>query len=120
MVNDHSYILKFYNPFVGDQPAARKNQYNYVMDFMPLEGDFKSVTGFGDFYRIMPTIIDIMRDFYDKVEVHKFIFNPEKSKRGDHRRFNIFLQIIERNIPEGWEVKSSKFWNKITIITPKF
>jgi hypothetical protein len=101
-IKGHTYIVKLHNPYVGDQYAAKKTKDDYVVDFYPEGKSFYDISGFGNFYMIINNIVFILRDFYSKNEVRKFIFEPI-----DKKRYNIFLKIIPRLIPSEWGLKYS-------------
>ncbi len=111
-IDDTKYLANFYNP----QVDKKKVKDDYVIDFNTFDDEFETVTNLGDFFKIIPTVIAITEDFYKNHKVRRFILNPVKSYRGDKRRYNVFLNVVEKNIPDGWDIKPSKFWNKIVII----
>jgi hypothetical protein len=110
---NEKYIVNLYPPRLN----VKRLKDDYVVDFISSKAkDFDEVTNKGDFFKIVPTVIAIMKEFYKTHKVRKFIFNEVSSYKGDRRRFDIFRKISERNIPPDWKIKASRFFNKIVLI----
>jgi hypothetical protein len=87
---------------------------------------YNIVTNKGHLFRIMATVIDIIKnkiknDFQKKIQ--SIIVTPEKNKKADDRRYKIYQKFIEKHLPFGWAVRKDEFMGVQSLVAyriPKF
>lgn len=64
--------------------------------------DYNVVTNKGRLFRIMSTIVNILKDFIKKYPEYKdFIVSPTKNSDTDMRRSKLYLAFIKKNLKKG-------------------
>ena len=91
-----------------------KKEYEFT--FYPKGGNFKDIVNKGELFKVMSTIVAILKDginqLNDRGGWNKIKFSPSKSFKGDERRANLYQSYIAKNLPSN--IKVSGGTNKIT------
>jgi hypothetical protein len=91
-----------------------KKEYEFT--FYPKGGNFKDIVNKGELFKVMSTIVAILKDginqLNDRGGWNKIKFSPSKSFKGDERRANLYQSYISKNLPSN--IKVSGGTNKVT------
>jgi hypothetical protein len=122
-----------YNVYLGlekSDPFYDKESWYLDVSF-GVEGedeivDYKSVVNSDKMYRVMATLVQIIKELIAKLEKEdKFIsqiwIDPSKNFEGDTRRTRLYKAYIEKNMPAGsdLEIPDDMSYIKITLPEPK-
>lgn len=58
----------------------------------------------GEMYRVMATLVEIIKAFVDDFNPKKLIFEPAKAGEDDNRRKNLYSAYIRKHTPEGYTI----------------
>jgi hypothetical protein len=122
-----------YNVYLGlekSDPFYDKESWYLDVSF-GVEGedeivDYKSVVNNDKMYRVMATLVQIIKELIAKLEKEdKFInqiwIDPSKNFEGDTRRTRLYKAYIKKNMPAGsdLEIPDDMSYIKITLPEPK-
>ena len=90
--------------------SGGKNTKEIVVAFKTKDGEYEDVTQENDSYRIMATVVQIVKDYLEETpDVDTIAFSPAKSKDNDSRRENMYKAYISKQLP-GSKVSVNGFW----------
>jgi hypothetical protein len=87
--------------------ASEDRYISLSVMFKTEEGDFQDITNKGEQFKIMATVIAIIKDCITKIaeegkpEVKVIEFVPEKSDDNDTRRANLYKAYIQKQLPNA-------------------
>jgi len=115
--DDDKYSMAFFNLGEIKKSELGSSRYlnTYDVQFVSSgpTGD-TDILNKGRFYRVIATVIEIMRIFAKEKNPRALIISPSKSFRKDKRRFNIYLRYIEKLLPkETYKLKKTLSGNLI-------
>lgn len=105
--DNDKYVVYFYSPddddiytldFYVSKPLNRPKDYN----------PYRYVVNKGRIFKVLSTVLDIVKEKIRKDKrnkINKIIIKPGRDFETDDRRFNIYKRVIERNLPDNWEMK---------------
>jgi hypothetical protein len=92
------------------EKSGGKNTKEIVVAFKTKNGEYEDVTQENDSYRIMATVIQIVKDYLKETpDVDIIEFSPAKSKDNDSRRENMYKAYISKQLP-GSKVSVNGSW----------
>jgi hypothetical protein len=92
------------------EKSGGKNTKEIVVAFKTKNGEYEDVTQENDSYRIMATVIQIVKDYLKETpDVDTISFSPAKSKDNDSRRENMYKAYISKQLP-GSKVSVDGEW----------
>jgi len=119
--DDDKYVVRFFH--MGEFQHKEKWMGHYNVEFVTggdeyTEGD-SIVVNKGRFYKVMSTVISIIKDFVKEKDPKVLKFNPVSNYKKDKRRKNIYIRYIEKMLPNDYKYKKS-FFGDALIITKKY
>lgn len=112
--DDDEYIVRFYNLYAIQQ----KEKYfeHFQVEFVTSDDNGDTIiVNKGRFYKVMSTIISIIKDFIKNYNPVQLKINPISNFKKDKRRQNIYIRYIERLLPIDYKYKKSFFGNSLLI-----
>lgn len=108
------YLVRFFDLYKIHKKESYKDYYQ--VEFV-VNGDYgyKVVMNKGRFYRVMSTVISIIKDFIDEKDPRKLKINPSTNYKKDKRRKNIYIRYIEKLLPDTYKYKKTWFGNTLII-----
>ena len=78
--------------------------YRFDFLFYPEGGLAMDIVNKGELFRVMSTIVDIMKDFIKKEKWSVIEYASVKQHKGDERREKLYAAYLKKNLPDGIEV----------------
>lgn len=105
---------------IDAKPSYDKEEYHdFIFSFKVMGEDHNYVANKQELYRVMATVIKIMKDWIDKFgeeTVKSIQFTPAKSKGvDDTRRQNLYMAYVKKQIP-NWKFEVEVDNNEETFI----
>jgi len=137
---DRAYIVDFstgtekndnkYKVYIGLNKGSYNNKTAWNMDTaFGVEGeddtyDYKSVVNNDKMYRVMATVVQIIKEVIDKLKkegeyIREISIDPSKNFEGDNRRARLYKAYIKKNMPPGSELEIPEDMSYIKIILPE-
>lgn len=106
--DDDRYIVRFMN--LGEI-HNRKKQIWQTEFVTPGKGGDTTIVNKGRIFKVLSTVIHIIKDFVSRSEFQIDGLNilPTENYKGDTRRYDLYLQYINKILPKFPEWK--KLWN---------
>lgn len=95
-------------------PEKYKNTYQVEFVTTDKDGD-NVVLNKGRFFKVISTVIDIIRDFIKFKDPRVLKIHPSKNFKKDKRRKNIYIRYIEKLLPDDYKYKKTLFGDSIII-----
>ena len=108
------YAVKFIN--LGEIHGRKKNIYQTEFSTSGEEGDTKVVNK-GRIFKILSTVIEIIKEFVSENEVDGLNMYPSTNFKGDDRRYKIYMAYLNKLLPEfpEWKKTWSPFDKRIIL-----
>lgn len=116
--DDDQYVVRFFH--IGEFQQKEKWMGQYQVEFVT--GDENGVTivvNKGRFYRVMSTIISIIKEFVKEHDPKQLKINPVSNFKKDKRRKNIYIRYIEKLLPDNYKYKKTLIGNTLLITKNK-
>lgn len=95
-------VYTFYEGSDIYQVHIGKKSINEITFYFDCNGDRDNSTNKGNQFKIMSTVISILKDYLDKnIDVNKFSFVPSIEYDYDERRFNFYKSYIKKKFPNS-------------------
>jgi phosphopantetheine adenylyltransferase len=78
--------------------------YRFDFLFYPEDGHATDIVNKGELFKVMSTIVDIMKDFIKKEKWSVIEYSSVKQHKGDERREKLYAAYLKKNLPDGIEV----------------
>ncbi|WP_286984195.1 hypothetical protein [Haliea sp.] len=75
--------------------------YRFDFLFYPEDGTALDVVNKGELFRVMSTIVDIMKDFIKKEKWSVIEYSSAKQYEDDDRREKLYTAYLKKNLPDG-------------------
>lgn len=94
--------------FSGTGPGAIEVYFS--IDKGPQRSNVYTLSGTGNQYKVLITVIDIIRDFI-KINAHQFDdgFTVLTFSSKTESRSRVYERLIQRFLPKGWAVEADEF-----------
>lgn len=109
--DNDEYVLEFNRADLDDNmwsadfgiiDKSKDTDYSYKSDYTNVS--YTEVTNKGKLYKIMTTILKVMRGFFANTKPDILVLEPIKSENNyDDRRFSLYLQYIIKHLPPEYE-----------------
>jgi hypothetical protein len=100
--SDLQYKVNLFADFV---PGRDRKEFKVDVSFRPVgkEHWFNTVTNKGEQFRIMATVIEVIKEYIkDYPKVTQITFTPAKTKGDDdRRRANLYLAYVKKQLPDA-------------------
>lgn len=115
--DDDKYIVRFFH--IGEFQHKEKWMGHYQVEFATKGDDYNEgdsvIVNKGRFYRVISTVISIIKDFMKEHDPKQLRINPVTNFKKDKRRKNIYIRYIEKLLPDNYKYKKTIFGNSIII-----
>jgi len=115
--DDDEYLVRFFH--MGEFQNKKKLMNHYKVEFVvggdPYDSGDSVVVNKGRFYRVISTVISIIKEFVKEKDPIELEINPVTNYKKDKRRKNIYNRYIERLLPDDYNYKKSFFGNSLYI-----
>jgi hypothetical protein len=100
------YVVRFFD--MHEIHKQEKYRDYYQLEFVTNDerGDTVIVNK-GRFYKVISTVIGIIKDFVNFKDPRVLKISPSKNFKKDKRRKNIYIRYIERLLPDNYKYKKS-------------
>lgn len=108
--DEDNYVVNlkaFWGPAIERDP--RKNEPYFQVDFNTeddygFNDDAERVVNKGRLFKVMATVVKATKEFlndidYKEKDIKKMLVFPSKSRKGDHRRANLYMAYIKKHLP---------------------
>jgi hypothetical protein len=108
------YSVRFMN--IGEIHNKKKQIWQTEFVIPGDEGTTK-VANKGRIFKVISTVIDIIKEFVDYMDPDGLNINPSTNYKGDMRRYEFYLKYIEKLLPEfpNWKKAWSPFDKRILL-----
>jgi len=116
-IKGHNYQYDYYFTTEDDDQYRVQIYYdtvnqNWSVSFFANEDEFDTddtdiftnVVNKGKLFKVMATVSSTVKDFIDIVGPKEIEIIPVKNEDVDKRRFNLYLQYVKKNVPEGYRI----------------
>lgn len=111
------YVVRFFDMYRIHKQDKYKDYYQ--LEFVTSDSEYDAgdtiVINKGRFYKVISTVISIIKDFVKFKDPRVLKISPSKNFRKDKRRKNIYIRYIERLLPEDYKYKKSFFGDSLYI-----
>jgi hypothetical protein len=125
--NDNKY--KVYLTLEKSDDIDDDKEERYIMTVLfGVEGensiDYKSVVNNDKMYRVMATIVEIVKEMLDKLNnegkyIKQILIDPSKNFEGDTRRARLYKAYIQKNMPQGSKLEIPDDMSYIEVTLPE-
>jgi len=81
-----------------------KGNYVWVASFEAVDYDDDEVLNTGEQYRVLSTVMKIIKDFLVKTKTNTLLFDPIGAGSGDYRRMKFYMAYINKNKGSDYDV----------------
>jgi hypothetical protein len=78
---------------------------SWVISFTVGGYKYEDTVNKGKIFRVMATIINIIKDFINNVDPEIITIIPSKKNPEDNRRLNMYMGYIKKHLPSNYDVK---------------
>jgi hypothetical protein len=115
--DEDQYIVRFFH--MGEFQHKEKLMDKYQVEFV-VGGDLydagdRIVVNKGRFYKVISTIIFIIKEFVKEHDPKELKINPVSNFKKDKRRKNIYIRYIEKMLPDTYKYKKAFFGDSLYI-----
>lgn len=104
------YVVRFFD--LGAVQQNKSSQNTYTLEFATNgEQGHVNIVNKGRSYKVISTIIHIVKEFMDRKNPKRISFSPVSNFPNDERRKNMFLNYLKKQIPPTHKYSIS-FWDK--------
>lgn len=109
------YSVRFFNQYYIQPKEKFKDQYQVEFITSDEKGDHIIVNK-GRFYKVLATVIAIIKEFTKQNDPKVLKISPVSNFKKDKRRKNIYINYIEKLLPDDYKYKKSFFGDDLYII----